>query len=143
MSACAVFARRRVKGRPYTKMGISLFIHVRVAASALTLVFLHAPAHVPTFWERLATCETGHIGTAGDGRPRWDWGAHHRHLEGTRYEGGVGFYSGTWTLWAGELGLVRRYPHAYLAPPVVQVLVAEYGLAHGGYWGCTRRISSA
>ena len=124
-------------------MGSSLFIHVRVAASALTLLLLHAPARVPTFWERLATCETGHIGASGDGRPRWDWGAHHRHSEGTTYEGGVGFYSGTWSLWAGELGLSRLYPHAYLAPPPIQVRVAEYGLAHGGYWGCNRRLPSA
>jgi hypothetical protein len=119
-------------------MSINLFVHLRVAASALTLLFLHAPARVPMFWERLATCETGHIGAAGDGRPRWDWGAHHRHLEGTTFEGGVGFYSGTWSLWAGELGLLRLYPHAYLAPPAVQVRVAEYGFAHGGYWGCNR-----
>ena len=92
-------------------MANSLFVHLRVATSALTLLFLHAPARVPTFWERLATCETGHIGQPADGRPRWNW---------------------------GELGLLRLYPHAYLAPPPVQVRVAEYGFARGGYWGCNR-----
>ena len=119
-------------------MGSSLLIHLRVAASALTLLFLHAPARVPTFWQRLATCETGHIGQPTDGHPRWNWGALHRHLEGKTYEGGVGFYWRTWNLWAGELGLLRLYPHAYLAPPPVQVRVAQYGFARGGYWGCNR-----
>jgi len=119
-------------------MGNSLFEYLRVAASALTLVFLHAPARVPAFWERLATCETGHIGEPADGRPRWNWGARHRHLEGATFEGGVGFFSPTWKLWAGELGLLPLYPHAYLAPPGVQVRVAEYGFARGGYWGCNR-----
>jgi hypothetical protein len=53
-------------------------------------------------------------------------------------EGGVGFFSSTWRLWAGDLGLLPLYPHAYLAPPGVQVRVAEYGFARGGYWGCNR-----
>ena len=119
-------------------MASSLFVHLRVVASALTLLFLHVPARVPPFWERLATCETGHIGAPNDGRPRWNWGALHRHLEGKTFEGGVGFFSSTWRLWAGDLGLLPLYPHAYLAPPGVQVRVAEYGFARGGYWGCNR-----
>jgi Iap family predicted aminopeptidase len=60
-------------------------------------------------------------------------------MQGPTYEGGVGFYVGTWRWWAGELGLFRRYPHAYMAPARVQMTVAEYGLTrHRGYWGCNR-----
>lgn len=82
---------------------------------------------VPAFWQRLADCETG---------GRWDWGSKHRPHEGHVYEGGLGFYWGTWKLWASHLKLYGIYRHAYLAPPAVQVRVARYGLAHGGYWGC-------
>lgn len=81
-------------------------------------------ARVPAFWQRLATCETGHIGTGYSVRPRWNWGAKHRPKEGKKYEGGVGFFWATWRLWASELGLS------------VQVRVAAFGLARGGYWGC-------
>lgn len=88
------------------------------------------------FWWTVGTCETGHIGESGDGAPRFDWGRYHRQLEGSAYEGFVGFAASTWRLWAGHLGLLGRYPHAYLAPPAVQALVAAYGLSVGGYWGC-------
>ena len=85
---------------------------------------------VPAFWQRVAQCETG---------GRWDWGkyagsASRRPGEGTRFEGGVGFYYGTWELWAGQLHV--RFQHAWQAPPAVQVRVATWGLEHGGYWGC-------
>lgn len=82
---------------------------------------------MPPFWQALAVCETG---------ARWDWGAHHRPGEGSLYAGGLGFASTTWTAWATKLGLARRYPHAYDAPPMVQVRVGRYGLSIGGYWGC-------
>jgi hypothetical protein len=78
-------------------------------------------------WYAVARCETG---------GRWDWGAKRRPAEGHTYEGGVGFYWGTWRKWAGELGLLGRYPHAYLAPARVQIRVAQYGWERGGYWGC-------
>lgn len=84
------------------------------------------PVGVSPFWERVAICETGGL---------WNWGEYHRHLEGHTYEGGVGFYYGTWLLWAGKLGLAARYPHAWMASPAIQARVAAYGLAHGGYWG--------
>lgn len=85
------------------------------------------PAQVQ-FWQRIAHCETG---------SRWDWGAHRRPGEGPVYEGGVGFYRGSWRWWAGELGLLRRWPHAYMAPARVQMAVAQYGLErYRGYWGC-------
>ena len=119
-------------------MGNSLFVHLRAIASALTLLFLHAPARIPVFWERLATCETGHIGEPADGRPRWNWGALHRHLEGKTYEGGVGFFWRTWNLWASELGLMRLYPHAYLARRRSRCASQSTGFARGGYWGCNR-----
>lgn len=79
------------------------------------------------FWDRVAACETG---------GRWDWGSRHRPAEGTTYEGGVGFYHGTWVAWAGAVRLLARYPHAYQAPRLVQIAVAQYGYAHRGYWGC-------
>jgi hypothetical protein len=87
---------------------------------------------MPAFWQRLAECETG---------GRWDWGryAHspaRRHLEGTSFEGGFGFAATTWQLWAKAVRVLDRYPHAWMAPPRVQVKVAAYGLERGGSWGC-------
>ncbi len=103
-----------------------------VSALVLLLALVLTPAaaassRVPAFWQNLANCETG---------GRWDWGAHHRPAEGHTYEGGLGFYYRTWTLWASAVGVFGRYPHAYMAPPLVQVRVGRYGLAHHGYWGC-------
>ena len=91
---------------------------------------------MPPFWWALGTCETGHIGARGDGAPRFNWGKARRHLEGPAFEGFVGFAASTWRAWASHLGLRSRFPHAYDAPPMVQVLVARYGLSTGGYWGC-------
>ena len=92
---------------------------------------LVAPAHasVTEFWHSLAQCETG---------GRWDWGARHRPGEGPRFEGGLGFYAGTWAMWRAQLGV--PYVHAWQAPPSVQIRVAAWGLAHGGYWGCLRNV---
>ena len=84
---------------------------------------------MPAFWRSLAQCETG---------ARWDWGARHRPREGPRFEGGLGIYSGTWTLWRAQTGV--SFAHAYQAPPEVQVAVASWGLVHGGYWGCLRHV---
>lgn len=84
---------------------------------------------MPRFWQSLAYCETG---------GRWDWGAHHRPGEGARFEGGLGFSAGTWTLWSRQVGVA--FTHAWQAPPAVQVYVAAWGLAHGGYWGCLRTV---
>ena len=88
-----------------------------------------ASAQVATFWRSLAHCETG---------GRWDWGKLHRPNEGHTFEGGLGFYAPTWTMWRRQLGL--PYRHAWQAPPAAQVLVASWGLAHGGYWGCLRHV---
>jgi hypothetical protein len=90
----------------------------------------HDTVGVPMFWQRVAHCETD---------SRWDWGkyahtAERRAGEGTTFEGGLGFYAGTWTLWRRQIHV--RYAHAWQAPPRVQALVASWGLEHGGYWGC-------
>lgn len=86
------------------------------AASARTLT----PQQVK-YWTAIAACETG-----------GNWA-----MSGSTYEGGVGFYVGTWRWWASELGLLGRYPHAYMAPRLVQMQVAQMGLErHNGYWGC-------
>jgi hypothetical protein len=92
-----------------------------------------AQTGVPAFWRNLAQCETG---------GRWDWGKYagtpsQRPAEGFTYEGGLGFYAGTWDTWRIEVNV--RYDHAWQAPPAVQVRVARWGLAHGGYWGCLNR----
>jgi Transglycosylase-like domain len=106
----------------------------RLAAVGILTVYLlalafavKAAAKLPVerlaFWDRIAACETGS-----------DW-----QMKGATYEGGVGFYVATWRWWASELGLLRRFPHAYLAPRLTQIRVAEYGLRnHDGYWGCNR-----
>jgi hypothetical protein len=85
------------------------------------------------YWIAVGSCETG-----GGGPPRWDWGAKHRSGEGPLFQGGLGFSSSVWAAWASELGLAKLYPHAYDAPPLVQIRVAEYGMkVHGARWGCT------
>jgi hypothetical protein len=94
------------------------------------------PPGITAFWWAVGVCETGHIGAAGDGAPRWDWGKHRRPLEGSAYEGFTGFRPSTWQWWAGALKLLDRYPHAYDAPPIVQQRVAHYGLTNYGAWGC-------
>jgi hypothetical protein len=98
-------------------------------ASLALVAPAQASVRVPAFWRALAQCETG---------GRWDWGARHRPGEGHTFEGGLGFYYGTWTTWREQLGIA--YVHAWQAPPAVQVRVAAWGLAHGGYWGCLRHV---
>jgi hypothetical protein len=83
-------------------------------------------------WTAVAACETG-----GGGPPKWDWGSKHRPGEGELYQGGLGISALMWKVWAGELGLLARYPHAYDAPPLVQMQVADYGVTtHHATWGC-------
>lgn len=73
------------------------------------------------YWDAIARCETG-----------GNW-----RMSGSSFEGGVGFAVTTWRWWASELGLVGRYPHAYMAPRLVQMQVAQMGYdRHRGYWGC-------
>src|SRR5262245_22271128 len=111
---------------------------VAVAAAALLGLAPTATAEsstVSVFWQRLAQCET-----AG----RWDWGkfagtGRRRPAEGSTFEGGLGFYASTWRLGAKAVHVLGEYPHAWMAPPPVQVKVASYGLQRGGYWGCLHR----
>jgi hypothetical protein len=107
-------------------LGAALLLGLAPAAPAART------AGVSAFWRRLAQCETG---------GRWDWGRYagtprERRLEGTVFEGGLGFYASTWRAWAKAVHVVDRFPHAWMAPPQVQVRVAAYGLRRGGYWGC-------
>jgi len=112
-----------------------------VAVASAVLLGIAAAAHaepaaeVSIFWQRLAQCETG---------GRWDWGRfagtpRRRHLEGTRFEGGLGFAASTWRAWAKAVHVLDEFPHAWMAPPPVQVRVAAYGLRLGGNWGCLHR----
>jgi hypothetical protein len=127
--------------RPSSRPAVRLRVWLAAAGAALLVALgpAHAavvqPPKVAAFWQRLAVCETG---------GRWDWGRfasspRRRSLEGTRFEGGLGFAASTWREWAKAVRVVHRYPHAWMAPPHVQVEVAAYGLRHGGYWGCLHR----
>jgi len=113
-----------------------------LAAATLSLASLAGAAHgaglqplsakAVKYWTAVATCETG-----GGGPPKWDWGSKHRTAEGALFEGGVGFSALMWKVWAGELGLLAEYPHAYDAPPIVQMQVAQYGMkTDHATWGC-------
>jgi hypothetical protein len=113
-----------------------------IAVGAAILGLCAAPAHGAGtqpltqkevhYWTAVATCETGE-----GGPPKWDWGTKHRPGEGTLYQGGLGISALMWTEWAGELGLLTRFPHAFNAPPHVQMEVAQYGVSvHHAVWGC-------
>jgi Transglycosylase-like domain len=111
-----------VGGRPIRLLILTLVVLVVVA---LLVIARAATAKLTperlAFWDRVARCETG-----------GNW-----QMRGSTYSGGLGFYNGTWSWWARELGVVSRYPTANLAPRLVQIRVAEYGYrVHRGYWGC-------
>ncbi len=112
------------------------------AAAILGLSVTAAAAHAASlpsltpkivrYWTAIAACETG-----GGGPPKWDWGSKHRPSEGALFEGGVGFSAFMWKVWAGELGILTQYPHAYDAPSLVQMEVAQYGVTmQHAAWGC-------
>lgn len=99
------------------------------------------PQSTIAYWKKIGACETGHIGLPSDGPARWDWGSKNRRSEGRTYQGGVGFYHGTWDWWAKELKIHSRYPEAYKAPMLIQIMVADYGWKkHRGYWGCMSKV---
>jgi hypothetical protein len=117
------------------RLGTILLLTLISAGAARTV---HASASQPLspqtvrYWTAVASCETG-----SGGPPKWDWGSKHRPGEGTLFEGGVGFSAGVWQIWAGELGLLKLYQHAYNAPALVQIRVADYGAkVHNAHWGC-------
>ncbi len=114
-----------------------------------------SPAHevvhetaIPEPWTALADCESGSWDADGQpipGTARWDYGSPggfvHDGFE--RYEGGLNFDPDTWTWGAGALGHADAYPHAYQAPPHVQVEVGEWVRERQG-WGawpvCSRKV---
>ncbi len=115
---------------------IKVYAHLVLLAYLLAIGAATAkaqPRQPPAFWVRDAICETGW------NPPDWRYGAPGHHGDGSGYEGGIGFAPSTWRWWAGVLGHLHRYPHAYLAPAWVQAAVAQYGLDHYGRWGCVGR----
>lgn len=84
------------------------------------------------YWIGVGRCEQRGNGIFG---VQWNF-------PGPKYQGGLGFYSGTWDWWASELNpggrsVLSRFPNAGDAPWRVQIWVADYGLkTHNGYWGC-------
>jgi hypothetical protein len=78
------------------------------------------------YWHRMHRCEQPDA---------WS------HFQFREYKGGLGMSNGAWNWWARELGLLRRYPTAGHAPPLVQIRVADYGWRkYRGNWGCMRTI---
>ena len=87
---------------------------------------------VPEPWSSLADCESGDWldgGTAFvEGSARWEWAKPGEEVPPwgtTIHHGGLQFLPATWEWVAGDLGILEDYPHAYDAPPSVQVQVAE------------------
>lgn len=98
-----------------------------LAAAGLLLAATNARGalrpDVVAFWHRVHSCEQPST-----------W-----FHPGPTYPGGLGIYAPNWRWWAGELGLLRRYPRANYAPVPVQIRVADYGYRrHRGYWACFR-----
>ncbi len=127
---------------PSMRPGAILLVALLFAAAAGTVkagVSQPLSRQTVRYWTAVARCETG----AG-GPPKWDWGSRHRPGEGTLYEGGLGFSATVWQIWAGELGLLDLYPHAFDAPSLVQIRVAQYGrTAHHARWGCSGSTAPA
>lgn len=105
---------------------------------------------VPEPWASLADCESGDWIDGGadfvEGSARWAWAKPGTAVPpwGTRiHHGGLQHHPDTWRWVAGDLGLLDAYPHAYDAPPSVQVEVAEEVQRRQG-WGawpvCSRKI---
>lgn len=91
-------------------------------------VVFEQPA-VPAPWGALADCESGEWDRHGDPIPdsrRWDYGAPGAFVRpGYDFDGGLNFTASTWAWVAGDLGYLDQYPHAYDAPPSVQVEVGQ------------------
>lgn len=105
--------------------------------------------HVDPHWLELAACESGDWlpdGTHVPGSARWDWAAPGTDLPpwGTDlHHGGLQFAPSTWAWVAGDLGLLEVFPHAYDAPPSVQVFVADEVQNRQGWqaWPvCSQRV---
>lgn len=105
---------------------------------------------VPDHWQALAECESGDWIDGGAafvaGSARWEWakpGTPVPPWGTTIHHGGLQFAPSTWEWVAGDLGLLADFPHAYDAPPSVQVQVGEEVQARQG-WGawpvCSRKV---
>lgn len=105
--------------------------------------------HIPDHWLELARCESGNWvdgGASFTGPIRWDWGAPdmQRPPWGTDlHHGAWQFAPSTWEWVAGDLGLLKKFPHAYDAPPEVQFEVAQEVQRRQGWraWPvCSRKV---
>lgn len=106
--------------------------------------------HADPHWLQLADCESGDWIDGGasfvPASARWDWAAPGMQLPpwGTDiHHGGLQFAPSTWTWVAGDLGVLDVFPHAYDAPPSVQIWVAGEVQARQGWeaWPvCSRKI---
>lgn len=103
---------------------------------------------IPEPWSSLADCESGSWdadGTPISGSARWDYGrpGGFTHDGYELFDGGLNFHPDTWRWVAGDLGLLNRFPHAYDAPPDVQIQVGAEVQARQGWaaWPvCSRKI---
>jgi hypothetical protein len=99
----------------------------------------HTHPAVPAPWGRLADCESGSWDADGHpipGTARWDYGrpGGFTHEGFAQFHGGLNFHPDTWTWGAEALGHADRFPHAYQAPPHVQIEVGGWVQARQG-WG--------
>ena len=112
-----------------------------------------APAgtqRVPEPWQSLADCESGDWIDGGaafvEESARWSWakpGTPTPSWGTTIHHGGLQFLPSTWEWVAGDLGILDAYPHAYDAPPSVQIEVAEETQRRQGWeaWPvCSRKV---
>jgi hypothetical protein len=117
--------------RPFTNAALALGLATILVPAGTGAAQPLTPKQV-RYWTAVAACETG-----SGGPPKWDWGTKHRPGEGTLYQGGLGISALMWHEWAGELGLLSKYPDAFDAPALVQMEVAQYGVTvHHAIWGC-------
>lgn len=109
-----------------------------------------AQGEIPAPYAELARCESGNWidgGASFEGPIRWGYGAPgaftHEGFE--QYEGAFNFAPSTWDWVAGDLGIDHLWPHAYDAPPAVQVLVAAEVQHRQGWqaWPiCSKKVLS-
>lgn len=105
------------------------------------------PTTVGWPWGPLADCESGEWDRHGNPIPesrRWDYGAPGAFTRpGYPFHGGLNFHPDTWRWVAGDLGLLNRFPHAYDAPPAVQIQVGAETQRRQGWkaWPvCSRKL---
>ena len=109
---------------------------------------LASTQRVPEPWQSLADCESGDwLGPRDfdEGTARWRWAAPGEPVPfgTTIHHGGLQFLPSTWDWIAGDLGILDAYPHAYDAPPSVQVEAGVLLQQRQGWeaWPtCARRI---